>query len=760
MNASTIKSLLATSMLIFCQLAFGAELLVSNQKEFVRAVKGVQPGDTIVMANGEWKDFEMVLRGAGTASEPITLRAQDKGKVIVTGLSNLRMAGEYLVVSGLVFKNGYTPRDSVISFRIDKKNLANHSRVTEVVIDNFNNPERFETDYWVALYGKHNRFDHNHLEGKRNQGVTMAVRLDSEESRENRHRIDHNYFGPRPILGSNGGETLRIGTSHYSLSDSLTVIENNYFDRCDGELEIISNKSGGNIIRGNVFFESKGTLTLRHGNGNLIEDNVFFGNGVDHTGGIRVINKNQTIRNNYMEGLAGYRFGGALVVMNGVPNSSINRYHQVDGAVIENNSLINSDHIQLAAGSDKERSAVPVNSRFTDNLIVSDSSQDVFTVYDDISGIKFKDNIISGAKAIKDTSGFISKKIKLKRASNGLMYPVGKGFDDAGVKRSLKPISKQQTGVDWYPKAAAAPIFETGRKIKVTPAADVLVYAVSEASAGDVIELAPGEYLSEKIIVIDKPLTIRAKKSPAKATGLPTVEISYMRSTLFEIVDGGSLHLSGLAINGKNSPDNAGNSVIRTSNYSMLVNYQLVIDHCTVTDLDINHSYNFINVAKSTLADRIDISNSHFSNVTGSILNLDKETDDYGIYNAEYVNISNSSFESVQGRLIDYYRGGTDESTFGPHFKLEKSTLDNVGNGKRNKSAASILVHGVQVVNIDGNTFSNSPAIKVMHTVGEPKTVIVNNNFNNTPAPVVQELNSSKKNTAHIANNTARISEK
>ena len=197
--------------------------------------------------------------------------------------------------------------------------------------------------------------------------------LNTVESRENYHRIDHNYFGPRPILGSNGGETLRIGTSHYSLSDSFTTVENNYFDRCDGELEIISSKSGGNIIRNNVFFESRGTLTMRHGNGTLVENNVFYGNGVDHTGGIRVINKSQTVRNNYMQGLAGYRFGGALVVMNGVPNSPINRYHQVENAIIENNTLINSDHIQLAAGSDAERSAVPINSSFSKNLIVNDS---------------------------------------------------------------------------------------------------------------------------------------------------------------------------------------------------------------------------------------------------------------------------------------------------------------------------------------------------------------------------------------------------
>ena len=92
---------------------------------------------------------------------------------------------------------------------------------------------------------------------------------------------------------------------------------------------------------------------MRHGNGNLIEDNVFIGNNVPHTGGIRVINRDQIIRNNYLEGLTGYRFGSGFTVMNGVPNSPINRYHQVDNATIEHNTFINVKHIHLAAGSTK-----------------------------------------------------------------------------------------------------------------------------------------------------------------------------------------------------------------------------------------------------------------------------------------------------------------------------------------------------------------------------------------------------------------------
>ena len=158
----------------------------------------------------------------------------------------------------------------------------------------------------------------------------------------------------------------------------------------------------------------------------------FWGNGVDHTGGIRVINKRQTIRNNYLQGLTGYRFGGGLVVMNGVPNSPINRYHQVDGAVIENNSLINVEHIQLAAGSDAERSAIPVNSKFNNNLVFNKNRRDAFTLYDDVTGIQFTSNVLNNVKNPQITEGFANQRVKLVRAPNGLLYPKDENLANVG----------------------------------------------------------------------------------------------------------------------------------------------------------------------------------------------------------------------------------------------------------------------------------------------------------------------------------------
>jgi poly(beta-D-mannuronate) lyase len=712
-----------------------AEIKVESQQAFTDAVRDLEPGDTLILANGEWRDFEILFTGEGREGKPITLTAEEKGKVFISGQSNLRLAGKHLVVSGLVFRDGHSPTNTVIAFRRTKGDYAYHSRVTEVVIDRFNNPERYETDYWVMLYGKHNRFDHNHLVGKSNKGVTLAVKLDAEESRENRHRIDHNYFGPRPILGSNGGETLRIGTSHYSLSDSLTVVENNYFDRCDGEVEIISSKSGGNEFRGNLFFESQGTLTLRHGNGNLIENNVFLGNRVAHTGGIRVINKRQTVRNNYMHGLTGHRFGGAFVIMNGVPNSPINRYHQVEDTVIENNSIIESDHIELAAGSDEERSAPPLTTAFRNNLVYNEDGRNVIAVHDDVSGIEFRDNILNRVEQPKIADGFRSAEVELVKGPNGLLYPADPELAEAGAASGLQVLDKAETGVDWYPKPGSGERFDTGTAIGATPGLDTLVDGVASAEAGDIIELAPGDYPVSRTIIIDKPVTVR---------GGGEARITFERTALFEIVDGGSLKLVGVTISGAEAPDVAGNAAIRTSRYSMLNNYALIVEGSTIEDLDTNHSFNFFALAKHTFADRIEIRNSTFGNVTGSVLALNREDDDLGIYNGEYIIIENSEFRKIGGAVADIYRGGTDESTFGPHFTLRASTIEYVGKNKRNKSKASVRLHGVQATDIHDNVFVDSRRIRVTETVGEPVTRMSGNTFDGTAETEILQIGAGR----------------
>src|SRR5580765_7302935 len=520
----------------------GSLRLVHDREEYAVASKSLRPGDTVVLADGEWRDFELLFKGEGKPDRPITLTAQTPGKVALTGRSNLRLSGEYLVVSNLVFRDGATPTGEVVSFRESRRARANHSRVTGVVIDRYNQAERMLSDHWVALYGHDNRFDHGHLVGKSNLGTTLVVVRDAEQGLDNRHRIDDNWF-----------------------------------EHCDGEVEIISNKSGANVYRGNVFKESRGALTLRHGDGNLVEGNVFLGGGQPHTGGVRVINRRQTVRNNYFEGLAGEGFASALSILYGVPDSPPNRYLQVDHAVIEHNTFVDARSLLFGAGKDAERTAAPVASRFADNLIVNTDDRDPLQALADVGGIAFAGNVQSPRASALAAKGISARQIALTRAASGLL--VAPAAENAGARRDLRPLAREETGVAWCAKDAPQSRLDRGSRHEVAPGEGNLERAVAAAAAGDRLALAPGRYVVERVLGIDRALTIEGP-----ADGEAT--IAFSRSTLFELRRGGELRLSRLHVSGELAPDEAGNAVVRARAGSGAANTTLIVEDSRFSALD------------------------------------------------------------------------------------------------------------------------------------------------------------------------------
>ncbi|WP_281615030.1 polysaccharide lyase 6 family protein [Flammeovirga sp. SubArs3] len=719
-----IKNIIALSFVVYSSKSLG-QVIVSDAATLEEQIASATAGDTILMKNGIWKDLEVKFTGEGTVEKPIILKAQTNGKVIIEGQSYIGISGKYLVVEGLTFKNGYTPTNAVISYRTSSKDFAYHCRVTQCLIENFSNPERYEADKWVEMYGKDNRFDHNALIDKRNKGVTFTVRLNNEESRENNHIIEYNYFGKRQNLGSNGGETLRIGTSHYSRTNSNSIVRKNYFESCDGELEIISNKSCGNTYQDNVFDACKGTLTMRHGERTLVENNYFLGKRKHNTGGIRVINERQTVNNNYISGLTGYRFRGALVVMNGVPNSPLNRYNQVDGAVISNNLILNSDHVQLCAGSDVERSATPINSTMSDNIFMTNTNPSLFTVYDDISGIQFEGNFVNKEENVPVENGFKSIDYQLTKNSNGLLSPSKKLLKKIGFKGDVAlPVSREEVGPAFYDKDTKVIGLNEGKEIHVQPGINTIIEALKMANPGDILLLEGNkEYVLTKTAYIHFPVTL---KGEGKATILSE------KSVAFQLENEADLELNHLVIDAKNAPDQSGNCIVSTSRYSMNDNYIFKTLDCEIRNLNINHTFNFLKIYPSTMADTVLIENSQFGQVTGSILALDKEVDDLGMYNAEYVIIQQSSFKNIDNTIADVYRGGTDESTFGPNVEVLDCTFENVGHSKRNKEQSSLTFHGVQKLEIDECHWIKSAPLKLFLTNGEPISEIKNCTFQET----------------------------
>jgi poly(beta-D-mannuronate) lyase len=261
---------------------------------------------------------------------------------LVTGTSDLKLGGEYLVVDGLHFTNGQSPSEAVIDFGINQDTVANYTRIVNTVIIDFNKAQRNETDLWVLFKGRHNELDHCYIAGKSNRGPTVRVDLAGNNSIKNYHKITNNYFGPRPPKGGPSAETIQIGNSFTSMAPSYTLVANNFFDHCNGEVEVISSKTNFNEFRNNVFYKSEGSLVTRHGNYCIVDGNIFIGDeNSEQIGGIRLIGTGHWVTNNYFYNLNGKTFRSPLAVMNGIPKSPLNRYLQVTDVVVANNSWIN-----------------------------------------------------------------------------------------------------------------------------------------------------------------------------------------------------------------------------------------------------------------------------------------------------------------------------------------------------------------------------------------------------------------------------------
>lgn len=652
-----------------------------NLADAMKALPNARPGDTITVSNGTYKDVEINFVAFSDSSKPIVVKAQTPGGVVISGQSVLRLAGVGVEVNGFYFTNGYAPKGAAIEYRSGAE-VANHCRITACAIDNYNPPNRETENSWILLYGRANRFDHNNVQGKLNAGVTFAVILDEERNLNNHHSIDHNYFGERVPLGSNGGETIRVGTSASSKLSSRTVIEDNIFSYCDGEVEIISIKSCDNIIRHNYFFESAGVLALRHGDRNLVEQNIFVSNNKPNTGGIRIINEGHVVRDNFFWGLKGDRFFAALAVMNAVPNSLPNRYNQVRDVLIEKNTWVNCDNILFCVGKDNERTLAPQNVTVADNFFNNKQQDKVFTAYDNLRGFTFKNNIVQTKSSKFRFPGFVEN-------SNAF----------ARIKEY-----KGKVGAAWYTVPTRQTQKLSGRKLSVSPSQNALAKAIQLAQAGDVIELsAEGEYLLDNGIEVAKYLRIQAAKG---LKSKPVIRYNGTKSkvSIFTIADGGVLELDGLAFNDEAFDGKAAAVSAVSPAAVMRGHYSAGINNCEFYNFQ-EGSFSPFKAQKGTYADTLIFTNCLFRDMSGDAISLAAEKADDGKYSAEYTEVKNCAFYKVLGYAVDLYRGGSDESTTGPSIVVDHCVLEDVNNKER---GSGMRLFGVQNAVVKNSSFSNT----------------------------------------------------
>jgi len=734
--------------------------LVKSNQELYDAIKKAQPGDNIIMANGVWKDVEIKFIGEGEEGNPISIQAETPGEVFIEGVSNLAISGSYLEVSGLFFRNGHAPTENVIAFRTSKTEVANHSSVSNCVILDFNNLERDQDNLWVQFYGKHNTLQNCYIAGKTNGGPTVRVDLKGNQSIRNYHQIINNHFGPRPRKGGARGETIQLGSSFTSMSPSHTTIANNLFEACNGEVEIISSKTNFNLIKNNVFYKSEGSVVTRHGNYVTIDGNYFIGDGLNEQyGGIRIINTGHWVINNLFYKLKGKNFRSPLAVMNGIPKSPLNRYNQVTDVVVAYNTYVDSSSPwQFGVGTNiaqadvlpksEIRSARPLRTEVVNNVIyntVGDANPIV--EHDKADGVTFASNVIyNNGEAFLKREGLIEKELTLTDIGSGMSVPTS-GFEDIDIYSgfdfetitndlldnsraksnqigailnsgniNLEVLDKSKYGADWFSNEEEI----KDPKMHVVTNFDELVAKLQAAESGDIIDLKGGTYQISKSLVINKTITIQSKQD---------VEILYTgaaNTPAMALHPYGKLTLKGITLKGTNSQ------------YAFASLKKNMFNHFGLEVID-SHISNFnyaLKVYKQSFSEEITFKNTQISNCKNGI-ELSEETNDRGDYNTEYLTIDGCKFTNVKQNVIDYYRGGYDESTIGGNLMVVNSMFTNCGVKEANKT---LLNHyGIVNVNITKNTFKNNPVQFVSTLWGAKNNEASENTLSNSGRIVTEE---------------------
>jgi poly(beta-D-mannuronate) lyase len=282
------------TVILFCTVLFLATstrattYTVSSISELNTRISAAVAGDTIIVTNGVYNSSSTIsINRQGTVANPITIMAQTIGGVEITGSRGFSFSSPAAYVTVQGFKFTHTNSISIPSG-------TSHCRLTRNIIE-LSIPDTNDISY-INISGDDVQIDHNELRNKSTLGEMLDI-SGSGSQVARRLWVHHNYFHDFTSPGGNGAETIRWGLSGLSLSTGNGLCEYNLFVHCEGENEMISNKSSGNTYRYNTVLDCiGGEISQRHGN-----DCLYYGNYIRNSQGMRVYGDRHKIFNNYFE---------------------------------------------------------------------------------------------------------------------------------------------------------------------------------------------------------------------------------------------------------------------------------------------------------------------------------------------------------------------------------------------------------------------------------------------------------------------------
>jgi|GEM_PF-1057509 len=286
----------------------GKELEVSSVKEIYKLLPALNPGDKLLLADGIYKDIQLIVNTSGAKEQPIIIASKNPGDVFFTGDVKVELRGEHLILKDIYFKDGNRNPEKWESHGPGLVAMyGSYNRVTGCVFDAFDQANSAYINTSLTEDGKvpqHCRIDHCVFTDKItfDQVINLNNRPKADKESEvlgeaMYHRVDHCFFSNPPKPGNAGGG-IRIG--YYRNDIGRCLIDSNVFMRQDSEAEIITSKSQENVFYNNTFLNCRGTMNFRHGDKQVAINNFFISTDKKYGyGGMFVWGSRHIIANNY-----------------------------------------------------------------------------------------------------------------------------------------------------------------------------------------------------------------------------------------------------------------------------------------------------------------------------------------------------------------------------------------------------------------------------------------------------------------------------
>ena len=252
---------------------------VTSSASLTTALANAVAGQRIMLGSGTYSGAFTVSSKTGTAGAGISIEASSTGGAVFASGSTIVITNSaYVTLKGLTFPYELGS-GNVVGFR----GSSHHCRVTRCLFG----PTSLGTagtTKTTFVYGgddvNHIRVDHSEIRWKTQPGNAILFDGNFTTFQTCQHiRIDHCYIHDIKPEVANEKEPIRLGVSTMSKTFGYSVIERNRFENCIAEPEIVSVKSCGNRVSGNVASRCIGGLVYRHGTNGVVSDNYIVDDG-------------------------------------------------------------------------------------------------------------------------------------------------------------------------------------------------------------------------------------------------------------------------------------------------------------------------------------------------------------------------------------------------------------------------------------------------------------------------------------------------